>query len=132
MELIRYVNEEEIKVLEADGRVSPKRSFRAWDGRNRLYAFPRGYYTDQDYQDVADVMQKSYSVNYTHKLIIDTGAEEYITFAAYDKELADEALGREMVFDIDENAYDSGPSYIVPEVRLTRYELSQVKEIIKL
>lgn len=132
MELIRYISEAEYQALMTQGEVRPQKQFKAWDGRNKIHTFPRHTYTDQDFSDVAKYLNRVFNLEYKYRIIIDTGYEEYITFAAYDTEAVDSIIGYKLDFSIDGWAYDTGPVYVVPEVRLSYYTIDLVKEIIKI
>lgn len=132
MKLLRFISKEEFNVLNRDKKVKPTNKGRAWDGKKRLYAFPLGNYPEEEYFKIKEYLEVAYNIDYDYAVYIDNGHEEYITFAAYDKEMLEMTLGRKASFDVDEDAYDSGPVYVVPEVRLVEYSLDDVEKVVNI
>lgn len=132
MKLLRFISKDEFNVLNRDKKVKPTNKGRAWDGKKRLYAFPLGYYPEEEYFKIKEYLEVAYDIDYDYAVYIDNGHEEYVTFAAYDKEMLEMTVGRKVSFDIDEDAYDSGPVYVVPEVRLVEYSLDDVEKVVSI
>ncbi len=127
MEVIRFVSEQEFDALLKNKRVDVINTGRAWSGKKRLYAFPSAYYDTIYYYNIAEYLSNELGIDYDYVIRLDLSDRyKHETFAAYDKQAVDDLLGQEQPFDIDEDAYDSGPVYVVPEVRFVEYTIDDL------
>ncbi len=129
MKLLRFISQKEYDTLANEGRVVPVKSDRAWSGKKRLFTFPIGPYELKDYLDVKEYLEVAYDIDYDYMITIEPSGYYHETFAAYDKEMMDMTLGRYTKFDIDDDAYDSGDVYVIPEVLLDAYTTEEVIDI---
>jgi hypothetical protein len=129
MELIRFISQQEYNALMTTGKVTPKNMGRAWSGKKRIFTFPLGPYSLKEYIAVKEYLEVAYDIDYDYMVTIKPTGYAYETFAAYDKEMMDMTLGKELSFDIDEDMYDSGAVYVIPEVLLDSYTREEVIRI---
>jgi len=129
MKLIRFIGEMEYNNLVSNDEVVPINTGRAWSGKKRLFAFPLDHYSLDDYKLVKEYLEIAYDIEYSYMLTLDFKGYAYETFAAYDVEMIHMTLGVSLSFDIDEDAYDSGSVYIIPEVRLDGYTINDVIDV---
>jgi hypothetical protein len=127
MKLLRFASAQEVQSLSDNGFVEPQSSQRAWSGKKRLYAFPLDTYTIQDFKLIKEYLEVAYDIEYAYMLFLEV-QDSFITFAAYDKEIVDMTLGKQLNFDVDDTSYTMAV-YVVPEVRLSRYTLENVVKL---
>ena len=129
MKLLRFISNDEYNMLKQTGTVKPIKSDRAWAGKNRLYFFPLDTYNEEEFWKVKEYLEVAYDITYDLAIYLNIDRYAYTTFAAYDVDMMNMALGKELSFDVDEDSYDSGDVYVVPEVRLDYYTVEEVYEI---
>ena len=130
--LFRYISNEEYKSLIKDKYVIPINAGRAWDNKKRIFAFPLSMGTEEEYSLVKEYLEVAYDIDYQYKVYIKPRLILTPTMGVYDVEMVHMTLGKPLVFEIDEDIYDTGPVYLVPEVRLFEYSLEEVEKIVDL
>lgn len=131
--VVRYAGAEEVEALVKNKLVSPRNTGRAWTHRNKIYVFPLDIKREEEYEPIKDFLNGYFDINYDYKIYIKAPTWISASTGVYDVEVVDSYLGKHLdQFEIDEDAYDTGPVYLVPEVRLYEYNLKDVYSIVDL
>lgn len=134
---VRFISEEEKRVLESEGQVSHKGSFYSWNNRKVLYAFMvNNYYKVENYLPLVKVIERLLDSEYKYIVYLNLPNDGWTNrpyLTPYDLSLFDNLTEQEEkllgVFDIDDSTYDTGPVYLAPEFRITAYTEDQVVQI---
>lgn len=127
---IRFISEYEYEKLMSGENVGYLNQFKAWDGRKAVFLFPiTKYYDVEAYTPIIKHLSREHHLEYDY-IVYFKVPNLYTHFAAYDKEVVDKVnKGKELKFDIDEEAYDTGAVYVVPEYRVKAYNKKQIVKV---
>lgn len=127
---IRFISQYEYDILMSGADVGYLNKFKAWDGRKSVFLFPiTDYYKPHMYYPIAKHLSKELGLWYDYIVYLDV-PQLYTHFAAYDKAAVDSVNeGIDILFDVDEEAYDTGPVYVVPEYRIKVYNKRNVVKV---
>lgn len=127
---IRFISQYEFDKLESGENIGYLNQFKAWDGRKAVFMFPiNNYYKPETYLPIIKHLQYEHHLDYDYIVYLKL-PELYTHFAAYDKEIVDKVNpNTEIPFDIDEDAYDTGSVYVVPEYRVKAYNSRYVVKV---